>query len=252
MGELEGSSPEDNDADELVTSQEEYSGDNNDYESNMSNKEEEAAMDVSQTTPPKSNSQKIRDIDTEMRQKLRELQQLMIGGGLSEAATEVSEMIQIHEAMQGKNHNSNATNQPGSRYKMLVSDSGETIYKVAIGGSKGGRQGRAPPPGGPNSFIFMQFSAKIINKHTHFGSWRPPLGKILDPPLVAVDKRNSSSSEEEPMDTSDETVETIPRMLLGKTSCYFREKKVHVQGLPGDSGIETPGQRVHCWAKQRV
>ena len=25
---------------------------------------------------------------------------------------------------------------------------------------QGGRQGRAPPPGGPNSFIFMQFSAK--------------------------------------------------------------------------------------------
>ena len=33
------------------------------------------------------------------------------------------------------------------------------------------------PPGGPNSFIFMQFSAKIINKHTHFGSWRPPPGE---------------------------------------------------------------------------
>ena len=32
---------------------------------------------------------------------------------------------------------------------------------VAIGGSKGGRQGRAPP-GGPNSFIFMQFSAEKI------------------------------------------------------------------------------------------
>ena len=33
---------------------------------------------------------------------------------------------------------------------------------VIIGGSKGGRQGRAPPPpGGPNSFIFMQFSAKM-------------------------------------------------------------------------------------------
>ena len=46
-----------------------------------------------------------------------------------------------------------------------------------IGGSKGGRQGRAPPPWGPNSFIFMQFSAKIINKHTHFGSWRPPPGE---------------------------------------------------------------------------
>ena len=33
-------------------------------------------------------------------------------------------------------------------------------YVTTIGGSKGGRQGRAPPPGGPHSFIFMQFSAK--------------------------------------------------------------------------------------------
>ena len=32
---------------------------------------------------------------------------------------------------------------------------------ATIGGSKGGRQGRMPPRG-PNSFIFMQFSAKII------------------------------------------------------------------------------------------
>ena len=48
---------------------------------------------------------------------------------------------------------------------------------------QGGVPGTRAPPGGPNSFIFMQFSAKIINKHTHFGSWRPPLGKILDPPL---------------------------------------------------------------------
>ena len=35
----------------------------------------------------------------------------------------------------------------------------------------------ARPPGGPNSFIFMQFSAKKIGWHTHFGSWRPPWGK---------------------------------------------------------------------------
>ena len=48
---------------------------------------------------------------------------------------------------------------------------------------QGGAPGTRAPPGGPNSFIFMQFSAKIINKHTHFGSWRPPPGKILDPPL---------------------------------------------------------------------
>ena len=45
------------------------------------------------------------------------------------------------------------------------------------GGSKGGRQGRAPPPGGQNSFIFMQFSAKKIDSHTHSGSWRPPPGE---------------------------------------------------------------------------
>ena len=39
---------------------------------------------------------------------------------------------------------------------------------------------RPPPPHlrGPNSLIFMQFSAKIINKHTP----QPP-GKILDQPL---------------------------------------------------------------------
>ena len=38
-------------------------------------------------------------------------------------------------------------------------------------------------PGGQNSFIFMQFSAKKIGSHIHLGSWRPPPGKILDPPL---------------------------------------------------------------------
>ena len=52
-----------------------------------------------------------------------------------------------------------------------------------IGGSKGGRQGRAPPPGGPNSFIFMQFLAKKLQNNSTFGSWRPLLGEILDPPL---------------------------------------------------------------------
>ena len=33
------------------------------------------------------------------------------------------------------------------------------LGSLTIGGSKGGRQGRAPPPGSPNSSIFMQFSA---------------------------------------------------------------------------------------------
>ena len=40
------------------------------------------------------------------------------------------------------------------------------------GGSKGGRRGRAPPPGGPNSFNFMQFLGKIDK----FVCWRPPRG----------------------------------------------------------------------------
>ena len=54
-----------------------------------------------------------------------------------------------------------------------------------ISGSKGAPGTCAP--GGPNSFIFMQFmqfSAKILKNYSTFGSWRTPLGKILDPPLV--------------------------------------------------------------------
>ena len=37
-----------------------------------------------------------------------------------------------------------------------------------------GRQGR---PRGPNSFIFMQFSAKYVKINTTFGSWLTPSGK---------------------------------------------------------------------------
>ena len=49
------------------------------------------------------------------------------------------------------------------------------------GGAKDAR-----PPWGPNSFIFMQFSGKKLKNNSTFGSWRTPLGKILDPPLVSV------------------------------------------------------------------
>ena len=38
------------------------------------------------------------------------------------------------------------------------------------GGSKGGRQGRAPPPPGQNVFIFMHFLEKI----RQIVGWRPP------------------------------------------------------------------------------
>ena len=49
---------------------------------------------------------------------------------------------------------------------------------MCSGGSKGGRQGRAPPPLGQNFFIFMQFLRKI----GQIVGWRPPLG-IGAPPL---------------------------------------------------------------------
>ena len=44
---------------------------------------------------------------------------------------------------------------------------------LIIGGSKGGRQGRAPP-WGPNSFIFMQFSAKMWKIIAILGVGAPP------------------------------------------------------------------------------
>ena len=57
--------------------------------------------------------------------------------------------------------------------------------KETIGRSKRGRQGRAPPRG-PNFFIFMQFQGKKLKNNSTFGSWRTPLGKILDPPLETL------------------------------------------------------------------
>ena len=51
---------------------------------------------------------------------------------------------------------------------------------------------RAPPPGGPNSFNFMQFLGKfgkIVCWRPPLGSWRPLLGEILDPPLVPPARR---------------------------------------------------------------
>ena len=47
----------------------------------------------------------------------------------------------------------------------------------------GARDACPPPPGGPNSFIFMQFLPKKLQNNSTFGSWRPLLGEILDPPL---------------------------------------------------------------------
>ena len=53
---------------------------------------------------------------------------------------------------------------------------------------RGGARDARPPPGGPNSFIFMQFPGTKLKNNSTFGSWRPPLGKILDPPLPSVNR----------------------------------------------------------------
>ena len=56
---------------------------------------------------------------------------------------------------------------------------------IIIGGSKGGRQGRAPPPGGVQILSFScSFREKKLKNNSTFGSWRTSLGKILDPPLI--------------------------------------------------------------------
>ena len=57
-------------------------------------------------------------------------------------------------------------------------------YEYIVGKSKGDtRDTCPPPPGGPNSFIFMHFSAENLKNNRPFGSWRTPLGKMLYLPL---------------------------------------------------------------------
>ena len=45
---------------------------------------------------------------------------------------------------------------------------------------RGARGTRAPPPGGPNSFNFMQFRENMAKSYVGapLGSWRPLLGEI--------------------------------------------------------------------------
>ena len=69
-------------------------------------------------------------------------------------------------------------------YGYLISKITEVLDQYALADLRGGARDARPPPGGPNSFIFMQFSGTKLKNNSTFGSWRPPLGKILDPPLV--------------------------------------------------------------------
>ena len=51
---------------------------------------------------------------------------------------------------------------------------------------QGGRQGRRAPPRS-KFFHFHAVFGKILKNNSNFGSWRTPLGKILDPPLHSVE-----------------------------------------------------------------
>ena len=57
---------------------------------------------------------------------------------------------------------------------------------ISLADLGGGREGRTPPPGRPNSFDFMQFSGKFGVFTPPLEGSRPPLGKILDPPLYMM------------------------------------------------------------------
>ena len=47
----------------------------------------------------------------------------------------------------------------------------------------------ARPPWGSKFFHFHAVFGKKLKNNSTFGSWRPPLGKILDPPLITVTKK---------------------------------------------------------------
>ena len=54
---------------------------------------------------------------------------------------------------------------------------------------QGGRQERAPPLGVQILSFSCSFRQKKLKNNSTFGSWRTPLGKILDPPLVPTSSR---------------------------------------------------------------
>ena len=50
----------------------------------------------------------------------------------------------------------------------------------------------ARPPWGSKFFHFHAVFGKNVKNNSNFGSWRPPLGKILDPPLYYIHKKHRS------------------------------------------------------------
>ena len=78
-----------------------------------------------------------------MKQKLLELQRLMVQGDMTESASQIDETLQIQEkAARGKNSNTNSCSFKGAvsrsetrqihSSQFNTSDSEETIYKTAV------------------------------------------------------------------------------------------------------------------------
>ena len=84
----------------------------------------------------------------------------------------------VHEIMYSSMHSSSLrTGRSLTICRSLFSGGG------GIGGSKGGAPGTRAPPGGSKFFHFHAVFGKKLKNNSTFGSWRTPLGKILDPPL---------------------------------------------------------------------
>ena len=89
--------------------------------------------------------------------------------------------------------------------------------KECIGGSRGGVRDARPPPGRPNSFDFMQFSGKFGVFTPPLEGSRPPLGKILDPPLEWALKLNHPENK---IDLFIDIFSKVTRLELAKSKEY--------------------------------
>ena len=63
-----------------------------------------------------------------------------------------------------------------------VCSGGSLLQGMSAPGDLGGRQGR---PRGSKFFHFHAVFSKNLKNNSNFASWRTPLGKILDPSLLA-------------------------------------------------------------------
>ena len=57
---------------------------------------------------------------------------------------------------------------------------------LSLADPRGGARDARPPPWGSKFFHFHAVFGKNVKNNSNFGSWRPPLGKILDPPLLVI------------------------------------------------------------------